>query len=200
MPLSQIKTNSIAAGNITPALISSLSGLSVANTAITGTIIQSQIANNAIGRNQIANDAIGRNQIADNTDLKGKGLLLEPINFILATANRWILWWQKFDDGRYYHGTFSVTNYTQPAAYYCTVHNSYNNATGLGGFAVTRNYGAQNVSWKRVTYNGVQYLATYNSGETNREYYWSGWHNVGSSFAPFSVSSVTTDHETYGTP
>jgi hypothetical protein len=42
MPLSLIKTNSIATGNITPALISSLSGLSVANTAITGRIAASQ--------------------------------------------------------------------------------------------------------------------------------------------------------------
>jgi hypothetical protein len=52
MPLSQIKTNSIAAGNITtaliasgnitPALISSLSGLSVANTAIVGRIATAQ--------------------------------------------------------------------------------------------------------------------------------------------------------------
>jgi hypothetical protein len=52
MPLSQIKTNSIASGNITtaliasgnitPALISSLSGLSVANTAITGRISTAQ--------------------------------------------------------------------------------------------------------------------------------------------------------------
>jgi len=52
MPLSLIKTNSIAAGNITTALIasgnitsaliSSLSGLSVANTAITGRISTAQ--------------------------------------------------------------------------------------------------------------------------------------------------------------
>jgi len=58
MPLSQIKTNSIAAGNITtaliasgnitPALISSLSGLSVANTAITGRIATSQQPTGAV--------------------------------------------------------------------------------------------------------------------------------------------------------
>jgi hypothetical protein len=173
------------------ALIGSISASSIVpNTSITGTITQSQIANNAIGRNQIAND----------TDLKGKGLLLEPVNFILSTPNRWILWWTKLTDGHYYHGTFSVTNYTQPGAYYCTIHNSYGGTTSLAGFAVTRNYGAQNVSWKRVTYNGVQYLATYNAGETNREYYFSGWHNMGSAFAPVAVASVTTDHETYGTP
>jgi hypothetical protein len=38
MPLSKIKTNSVAAANITPALISSLTGLSVANTAIVGRV------------------------------------------------------------------------------------------------------------------------------------------------------------------
>lgn len=58
MPLSLIKTNSIAAGNITtaliasgnitPALISSLSGLSVANTAITGRIATSQQPTGAV--------------------------------------------------------------------------------------------------------------------------------------------------------
>lgn len=41
MALSVIKTNSIAAGNITPALISSLSGLTVANTQISGIIPRS---------------------------------------------------------------------------------------------------------------------------------------------------------------
>ena len=45
MPLSLIKTNSIAAGNITSALITS-----VANTAITGTIIGTQLGDGIVGQ------------------------------------------------------------------------------------------------------------------------------------------------------
>jgi hypothetical protein len=51
MPLSQIKTNSIASGNVTPALISSLTGLSVANTQITGRLTGTQIGTTAVADN-----------------------------------------------------------------------------------------------------------------------------------------------------
>jgi hypothetical protein len=63
MPLSKIKTNSVAAANITPALISSLTGLTVSNTAITGTLTTSQIADSAITRDKITNQAVNSSKV-----------------------------------------------------------------------------------------------------------------------------------------
>lgn len=172
------------------ALIGSISSSSVVpNTAISGTITSSQIGANALTANNFP----------QSLDIRGKGILLEPLVYVLYTTDRWVLWWPKSYDGIQYHGVLTMTNYTSPAYYDVGLHNIWNNNTGVF-IGITRMYGSQNVSWRRVTYNGVQYVATYNAGETNREYIFSGWQYAGRNFAPFAVASVTTDHETYATP
>jgi hypothetical protein len=99
MPLSKVKTNSIATGNITPALISSLAGLSVANTQITGNIASSQITSNpTLHGNVSVTGVIGVGGATPSTS--GSGITFPASTSVSTNANT-------LDD--YEEGTFTPT-------------------------------------------------------------------------------------------
>jgi len=144
MPLSKIKTNSIATGNITPALISSLSGLSVANTAITGRIATTQQTLGAVLQTT-ANTIYSPQSMSITTSatLVASGFVL-PITPSSATSKILIL----------YTSTFGSTSSNSGVAGNVQMYRS------IGGGAYSSAGGSYNNYWNTIaTYIAYQQLS-----------------------------------------
>ena len=183
------------------------SGIITSTQIATGAITATQIAANTITGTQIAANTVGVSQITSGLSLSSLGWW--GTGYATKTqlsfgGNRYIFLWQHTPgtDGRYFYGMVSWTNYDAPSSYHLHIHNGYPQTTGnvaSFGYAQGSVFGTTGtLQVQRVTYSGASYIALYNSGATNREFYFHGINNGwdGVTF-PMVVGSVSSTDATY---